>query len=67
MVSHWVWVARYAQSTQKKTSFVLPLQYLKESIKDEVDFLPAYKPQRFLQIDTIILGTCGQSWPNHPK
>ena len=51
----------------KKTSFVLPLQYLKESIKDEVDFLPAYKPQRFLQIDTIILGTCGQSWPNHPK
>ena len=66
MVSHWVWVASYAQSTQK-TSFVLSLQYLKESIKDEVDFLPAYKPQRFLQIDTIILGMCGHSWSNHPK
>ena len=27
-------------------------------MKDEVVFLPAYKHQRFLQIDTIILGVC---------
>ena len=31
-------------------------RYLKENVKDEVDFLPADKHQRFLQIDTIILG-----------
>ena len=34
------------------------LQYLKENVKDEVDVLPAEKRQRFLQIDTIILGVC---------
>ena len=31
------------------------LQFLKENRKDEVDFLPAGKHQRFLQIGTIIL------------
>ena len=39
------------------------LQYLKENVKDEVDFLHADKRQRFLQIDTIILGLCGQVCP----
>ena len=28
---------------------------------DELDFLPADKPQRFLQSDTVILGVCGQA------
>ena len=32
------------------------MQYLKENVKNKVDFLLAYKPQNFLQIDTIILG-----------
>ena len=32
------------------------MQYLKENVKNKVDFLLAYKPQSFLQIDTIILG-----------
>ena len=36
-------------------------------MKDEVDFLPADKRQRFLQIDNIILGVCGQGCPNYPK
>ena len=27
-------------------------------MKDEIDFVPADKHQRFLQIDTIILGLC---------
>ena len=30
-------------------------------MKDEVGFLPADKRQRFLQVDTIILGVCGQA------
>ena len=31
------------------------MQHLIENVKDEVDFLPAGKHQRFLQIGTIIL------------
>ena len=34
------------------------MQCLKENMKDEIDFVPADKHQRFLQIDTIILGLC---------
>ena len=47
--------------------FAISLQYLKENVKDEVDFLPADKHQRLLQIDTIVLGVCGQACPNYPK
>ena len=36
-------------------------------MKDEVDFLPADKRQRFLQIDTITLGGCGQACPSYTK
>ena len=36
----------------------ISLQYLKENLKDEDDFLPADKRQKFFQIDTIILGLC---------
>ena len=46
-------VARHAQSTQSN-KFAISLQYLKENVKDEVDFLPADKHQRFLQIDSVI-------------
>ena len=42
VVSLWVKVARQAQST-KNNQFTKSLQYLKESMKDEVDFLPADK------------------------
>ena len=45
----------------------MSLQYLKENVKDEVDLLLADKRQRFLQIDIIILGVCGQAYPNYPK
>ena len=44
MVPHWMWVARQAQSTQNN-NFVISLQYIKENVKDEVDFLPAGKHQ----------------------
>ena len=46
-------VARHAQSTQSN-KFAISLQYLKENVKDEVDFLSADKHQRFLQIDSVI-------------
>ena len=36
-------------------------------MKDEVAFLSTDKCQRFLQIDTVILGVCGQACPNYPK
>ena len=42
-------------------------RYPNENIKDEVDFLPTDKRQRFLQSDTIILDVYGQTWPNYPK
>ena len=45
----------------------MSLQYLKENVKNEVDVLPADKHQRFLQIDTIISGACGQAYPNNPR
>ena len=55
LVSFWVCVSRLAQSTQSN-KFAISLQYLKENGKNEVGFLLADKHQRFLQIDTIILG-----------
>ena len=64
-ISLWVYKARQAQST--KNNFTISLQYLKENMKDEVDFLPADKSWRFFQNDTIILGVCGQACPNDLK
>ena len=62
----WVCIARHAQGNQNN-KFVISLQYHKENVKDEVDFLSADKPQRFLQSDVIILGVCSQACPNYPK
>ena len=53
----WVCVARHAKSTQNN-KFAISLQYLKENMNDEADFLPVDKRPRFLQIDTIFLGMC---------
>ena len=39
--------------------FTISLQYHKENVKHESDFLPADKRQKFLQSDTVILGVCG--------
>ena len=50
----------HAQSIQNN-DFTTFLQYLKKNVKDEVDFLSADKHQRFFQVDTIILGRCGQA------
>ena len=58
-------IARYAQSTQNN-KFLISLQYLKENVENEVDFLPGDK-QRFLEIDFVIFGVCGKACPNYPK
>ena len=66
ILSFRVCVARHAQIT-RNNKFAMSLQYLKENVKDEVDFLPADKHQSVLQIHTIILGVGGQACPNYPK
>ena len=66
IVSLWVYIARQAQST-KNNQFTRSFQYLKENMKDKVDFLPTDKCWSFFQIDTIILGVCGQACPNYLK
>ena len=42
IVSLWMCVPRQAQSTQNN-KFAISLQYPKENVKDEVDFLPPDK------------------------
>ena len=54
IVSLWVWVVRHSESTQNN-KFAISLLYLKENVKDEVDFLHEDNRQRFLQIGTTIL------------
>ena len=49
IVSFWMYEARQTQST-KNNQFTILLQYLKENIKDEVDFLPADKCCRFFKL-----------------
>ena len=53
-------LAKYAQSTQNN-KFTISFQYHKENVKDEVDFLTADQPQRFLHSESVILGVCGQA------
>ena len=60
IVSFCVCVVRHAKITQDN-KFAIYLQYLKQNVKELV------KHHRFLQIDTIILGVCGQTCPIYPK
>ena len=66
ILSFWVCIAKLAQSTQNN-KFAIFLQYLKDAVKDKLDFLPVDKHQRFFQIDTNSLGVCDQACPNYPK
>ena len=52
-------VTSHAKSTQDN-KFIISLQYLKENMKNEVEFLTTDKRQRPLQSDAIILDLCGQ-------
>ena len=49
ILSFWVCVARHAQITQNN-KFAISLQYLKEYVKGEVDFLPADKHRSFFKL-----------------
>ena len=56
----WVCIACHSQSTQNN-KFAISLQYLKENMKDKIDFFP---------VDAhIVLSfcVCGQACPNYPK
>ena len=44
-----VWVAYYTQSTQNN-KFTISLQYIKENVKDEIDFLPPDIHQGLLKL-----------------
>ena len=65
IVSFSMCIASHAQITQNN-KFAVSLQYLKENVKDEVDFLLGDNHERFLQINTIILRVSGQRCPNYP-
>ena len=59
-------LSRHAQSTENN-QFTIFLQYLKEIVKDEVDFLPGDKCRRFFYSDTVILGAFVQACSNYLK
>ena len=67
VTSCWLCGARHAQSTQNK--FADLCRYLQESVGDKVNFLPADKPERFPQVDSITLGVSlhTQACPKYPK
>ena len=58
IVSLWVYLARHGRKSQNN-KFAISLQYIKESVMDEVDFFPAD--------NTSILGVCDQACPNYSK
>ena len=64
ILSFWVCIARHAQSTQNK-KFAYLCYISRKTWGMKVDFLPADKRQRFLQICTIILGVFDQLHPNY--
>ena len=43
-------IVKHSQSSQN-SKFVMPLQYLKNEVRDEADFLHADEHQSFLQVD----------------
>ena len=59
-------MARHVQITQNN-KFAISLQYLKEKVSDEVDFLHADKHESFLQTDTVVFDGDGKAFPNFPK
>ena len=65
IVSFWVCKARHDQSRQTN-KFAISFQYPKEKLNDKADFLTEDK-ERFIQIDTIILGVFGQTCANYLK
>ena len=50
-----------------KCSIQNNLHIFQKNLGDEVDFLPADKHERFLQVDSITLGVHSQACPKYPK
>ena len=59
-------MASHAQITQSSNS-TISLQYFKQEVSDEVDFLHADKHESFPQIDTMIFDWGGQASQKFPK
>ena len=66
MLSLWVSIFRHVQSTQNKI-FSISWQYIKEKVKDYVDFLDANKHESFLEIGAIIFDGGAQVFPKFYK
>ena len=66
IVSLLVCIARHAKSTQNN-NFIISLQYLKENVKDGVDFSLLIIAKLFRLSDTVIFDVCGQTCPNYPQ
>ena len=66
IVPLWFCLARYPISIQKN-KYTISSQYHQVNVKDEVDYFPADKSWKFLQIDTIIVDVCGQASKNYPS
>ena len=49
------------------TASFFKMKYFKEEVSDKLYFWHANKHQGFLNVDTIILGVCNQTWPKYQK
>ena len=65
ILSFWMCVTRHAQVPKIWSLHIFAISL--KIMRDEADFFPADTRQRFLEIDTIILGVCGQACPCYPK
>ena len=63
VVSLWVYIARQVQST-RNNHFTISLQYLKESMKDEVDFFACWQMLKVFS-NWYYHSRC--VWPGMPK
>ena len=66
IVSLWVFTGRHAQSIQNNSFTISLQQYVKENVKNEVNFLPADKHQSSLQVDfNTLVSTFSTRWYYH--
>ena len=65
ILSFWVSVTRYAQSTQNKFAYLCNISIKAWGMK--LIFLPADKPKRFLQNDSITLDVYSQTGTKYQK
>ena len=59
-------MTNYTQITQNN-KFAISLKYIKQEVRDEVDFLHVDKLENFLWIDTMMFDRNGEAFPKFPK